>query len=130
MVGRNGRSVANLGIERDSTKDQVVVFIFIFATVGLLVWAMVGSWVSGWMRVYLSSMSTILEKRLTERIGYEGKKSIHSAGEYFVIGGFSRLTVWNLRNYFLGLDNGLGHRDGVLLSLRRYGTSGGVFHLI
>ena len=39
--------------ERDSTKDQAVVIIFIFATVGLLLWAMIGPWVGGWVRVYL-----------------------------------------------------------------------------
>jgi hypothetical protein len=35
--------------ERDSAKDQAVVFIFILATGGLLVWAAVRGWAGGWM---------------------------------------------------------------------------------
>ncbi|KAK4547706.1 hypothetical protein LTR36_000664 [Oleoguttula mirabilis] len=34
--------------QRDSTKDQAVVFIFIFATGGLLIWAAVRPWVQKW----------------------------------------------------------------------------------
>jgi hypothetical protein len=34
--------------QRDSAKDEAVVFIFIFATVGLLVYAAVRPWVAGW----------------------------------------------------------------------------------
>jgi hypothetical protein len=34
--------------QRDSTKDEAVVFIFIIATVGLLVWAAVKPWVLRW----------------------------------------------------------------------------------
>ena len=34
--------------QRDSTKDELVVFIFIFATLGLLVWAAVRPYVAGW----------------------------------------------------------------------------------
>lgn len=42
-------------IERDSAKDQAVVFIFIFTTVGLLGYAIVRPWVSRWVDVgYLS----------------------------------------------------------------------------
>ena len=39
------------GTERDSRKDEAVVFIFIIATVGLLVWAAVKPWVSKWVDV-------------------------------------------------------------------------------
>jgi hypothetical protein len=34
--------------QRDSAKDEAVVFIFIFATVGLLVYAAVRPWVESW----------------------------------------------------------------------------------
>lgn len=34
--------------QRDSTKDELVVFIFIFATVGLLAWALVKPYVVKW----------------------------------------------------------------------------------
>ena len=37
--------------ERDSRKDEAVVFIFIFATVGLLGWAAVKPWVGKWAEV-------------------------------------------------------------------------------
>jgi len=37
--------------QRDSAKDQAVVFIFIFTTVGLLVWAAIRPWVGQWMEV-------------------------------------------------------------------------------
>lgn len=37
--------------ERDSRKDEAVVFIFIFATAGLLGWAVVKPWVGGWVDV-------------------------------------------------------------------------------
>lgn len=39
--------------ERDSRKDEAVVFIFIFATVGLLGWSAVKPWVAGWVEVGL-----------------------------------------------------------------------------
>ncbi|KAL8910302.1 MAG: hypothetical protein Q9171_004387 [Xanthocarpia ochracea] len=35
--------------KRDSRKDEAVVFIFIFATAGLLGWAAVKPWVGGWI---------------------------------------------------------------------------------
>ena len=41
--------------ERDSGKDEAVVFIFIVATVGLLGWALVRPWVKRWMEVRLCS---------------------------------------------------------------------------
>lgn len=41
-----------LGItERDSRKDEAVVFIFIFATAGLLIWAAIKPWVRKWVDV-------------------------------------------------------------------------------
>lgn len=39
--------------ERDSRKDEAVVFIFIFATAGLLGWAALKPWVAGWIDVSL-----------------------------------------------------------------------------
>ena len=38
-------------IERDSRKDEAVVFIFIFATAGLLGWAALKPWVGKWVEV-------------------------------------------------------------------------------
>ena len=38
-------------IERDSRKDEAVVFIFIFATAGLLGWALIRPWVEKWVEV-------------------------------------------------------------------------------
>lgn len=37
--------------QRDSAKDQAVVFVFIGATVGLLGWAALRPWVEGWREV-------------------------------------------------------------------------------
>lgn len=37
--------------QRDSAKDQVVVLVFIAATVGLLGWAGLRPWVEGWKEV-------------------------------------------------------------------------------
>jgi hypothetical protein len=37
--------------ERDSAKDEAVVFIFIFATVGLLIYAAVRPWAEKWAEV-------------------------------------------------------------------------------
>lgn len=39
------------GVERDSRKDEAVVFIFIFATSGLLIWAAMKPWVGKWVDV-------------------------------------------------------------------------------
>ena len=36
-------------LERDSRKDEAVVFIFIFATVGLLGWSLIRPWVLKWV---------------------------------------------------------------------------------
>jgi hypothetical protein len=38
-------------VERDSRKDESVVFIFIFATAGLLTWAAIKPWAERWMEV-------------------------------------------------------------------------------
>lgn len=35
--------------QRDSRKDEAVVFIFIFATSGLLIWAAAKPWVGKWV---------------------------------------------------------------------------------
>lgn len=37
--------------ERDSRKDEAVVFVFIFATAGLLIYAAVQPWVERWAEV-------------------------------------------------------------------------------
>ena len=42
---------SDMCIERDSRKDQAVVFIFIFATGGLLLWALVKPWVERYIEV-------------------------------------------------------------------------------
>ena len=46
--------------ERDSRKDEAVVFIFIFATAGLLIWAAIKPWVGKWVDV--SFMSGMLRR--------------------------------------------------------------------
>ena len=38
-------------VERDSRKDEAVVFIFIVATAGLLLWAALKPWVGRWLEV-------------------------------------------------------------------------------
>lgn len=44
--------------QRDSTKDQAVVFVFIGATAGLLGWAGIRPWVEGWRQVRFSVIDT------------------------------------------------------------------------
>lgn len=39
--------------QRDSVKDEAVVFIFIFATVGLLAWAILQPYLSSWFEVWM-----------------------------------------------------------------------------
>lgn len=39
--------------ERDSRKDEAVVYIFIVATAGLLLWAAIKPWVGRWVEVSL-----------------------------------------------------------------------------
>ena len=56
LVGIDGEFVRNLmadveDTERDSRKDEAVVFIFIFATAGLLIWAAIKPWVAKWVDV-------------------------------------------------------------------------------
>ena len=53
---------SNRYTERDSRKDEAVVFIFIFATVGLLVWAAVKPWVSKWVDVSFVGFEVILRQ--------------------------------------------------------------------
>lgn len=43
--------------ERDSRKDEAVVFIFIGATVSLLVWALAKPWITKWIEVGLLILS-------------------------------------------------------------------------
>lgn len=53
-----------VSIERDSHKDQAVVFIFIIATAGLLLWAVIKPCAERWIRV---CMSTILRTEDVKR---------------------------------------------------------------
>ena len=50
---RQGFVADDLIAERDSRKDEAVVFIFIVATVGLLGWAAIRPWVAKWYQVRL-----------------------------------------------------------------------------
>lgn len=50
--------LADWHLGRDSAKDQAVVFIFIFATVGLLVFAGIRPWVDRWREVRLMRTDT------------------------------------------------------------------------
>lgn len=47
--------------ERDSRKDEAVVFIFIVATVGLLGWAAIRPWVAKWYEVCLGENDRIIQ---------------------------------------------------------------------
>jgi hypothetical protein len=57
--------------ERDSLKDEAVVFLFIFATVGLLLWALVKPYSQKWLVVSASrlhrSVHTLCPSILTPR---------------------------------------------------------------
>jgi hypothetical protein len=45
--------------ERDSVKDEAVVFIFIFATAGLLLWALAKPYIEKWFVVSAPTISII-----------------------------------------------------------------------
>ncbi|KAK0508472.1 hypothetical protein JMJ35_008748 [Cladonia borealis] len=47
--GAGMEDVATTCFQRDSRKDEAVVLIFIFATAGLLIWAVVKPWVGKWV---------------------------------------------------------------------------------
>ncbi|OAL49375.1 hypothetical protein IQ07DRAFT_587949 [Pyrenochaeta sp. DS3sAY3a] len=47
-AGEKEENVFTTCFQRDSAKDQAVVFIFIGATVGLLGWAAIRPWAEGW----------------------------------------------------------------------------------
>jgi len=51
--GAEEEDVFTTCFQRDSAKDEAVVFIFIFATVGLLMWAAVRPWIGQWIEVGL-----------------------------------------------------------------------------
>lgn len=52
LVGPTAKELMKPGVtERDSRKDEAVVFIFIIATAGLLGWAAVKPWVGTWIDV-------------------------------------------------------------------------------
>ena len=50
--------------QRDSAKDQAVVYIFIAATLGLLAWAGVRPWVEGWREVRIFCPSKSIEEMI------------------------------------------------------------------
>ena len=49
--GAKEEDVFTTCFQRDSAKDEMVVFIFIFTTVGLLIWAAIKPWVGRWWEV-------------------------------------------------------------------------------
>jgi hypothetical protein len=51
FASRARRLTFALDVERDSNKDKAVVFIFIIATSGLLIWAAIKPWVERYMNV-------------------------------------------------------------------------------
>lgn len=53
-------------LERDSTKDEAVVFIFIFATAGLLIWAAIRPWVGRWIDVSPSVIIVCSHRRVAD----------------------------------------------------------------
>lgn len=52
--GAEEEDVFTTCFQRDSAKDEAVVFIFIFTTVGLLIWAAIRPWASKWLQVMKS----------------------------------------------------------------------------
>jgi len=48
---KKARELIRFTAERDSRKDEAVVFIFIFATAGLLIWAAAKPWIGKWLEV-------------------------------------------------------------------------------
>ncbi|KAG9192644.1 hypothetical protein G6011_11378 [Alternaria panax] len=72
-AGEKEEKVLTTCFQRDSAKDQAVVFVFIGATVGLLGWAALRPWVDGWREV-----------RAYERDRVDGeltRSSVHSNDE-------------------------------------------------
>ena len=64
--------------ERDSAKDEAVVFIFIFATVGLLGYAAVRPWVEQWAEVSLVLLAYCRMMVLTrDAAEIEGKADVY-----------------------------------------------------
>ena len=61
--------------QRDSRKDEAVVFIFIFATAGLLVYAVARPWVERWMQVSLGFCPISRASVLTEPQAAEERRS-------------------------------------------------------
>ena len=51
VTGKSRFTIDLRPLERDSRKDEAVVFIFIFATAGLLIWAGIKPWVGKWVAV-------------------------------------------------------------------------------
>lgn len=49
--GAKETDISTICFQRDSAKDEIIVFIFIFATVGLLIWAAIRPWVGRWYEV-------------------------------------------------------------------------------
>lgn len=64
-------------IERDSRKDEAVVFIFIFATAGLLIFAAVQPWVEKWVEVSATCCERDGSRRLTE-LGWQSARERRS----------------------------------------------------
>lgn len=64
---RMGR--ANRPIERDSRKDQAVVFIFIIATGGLLAWALCKPWIERYVEVSSSALTLSSQTRVSFYLG-------------------------------------------------------------
>ena len=65
--------------QRDSAKDEAVVFIFIVATVGLLVYAALRPWIERWAEVRLPHRSLIYRSFnvLTRHAVVEGAQELH-----------------------------------------------------
>lgn len=74
-------------IERDSRKDEAVVFIFIFATGGLLAWALLKPWIERYIEVRQNNHDQ--EKR-------NGKHKIGAIGTIRIHCVFSNMPVKKL----------------------------------
>lgn len=63
--------------ERDSRKDETVVFIFIIATGGLLVWAAVKPWAEKWIEVCFLLFITLPLFKITTRVVEQNTNDIY-----------------------------------------------------
>ena len=107
------------GIERDSSKDEAVVFIFIIATVGLLGWALVRPFVRRWMEVRLFSPYSLPNVSYWKETDWSDNSKRKSEGHTSLL----RTSKISLR--FRLMPRSLATVSFLLLAL--HGVQGGIF---